>query len=192
MEKKIINKKFASLIICVFCYISICYSQTMKSSLDTDVLKYTNPGVSVLKVKNSPDVITMNVILDPKRLESLKLLTKDEFKKYYGDTKADNNSVITPIPGVKFINISQIFDKYKIDTKYRNYPVIIDRIEAIDSKTLIADEKSIDKVVVNKEKKYIEIITTSYNNYIEARKNAEIEKNKNKKKYELYQKSQIK
>ena len=181
MKTKINSKRYFSIILCMLCYIGICNAQMITSSIDTGIFKQPYSCLYVVKVKNSTDILTMYLLLEPKFIGGIYIPTKDEFKKNYGDIKADAIMIVTPKEGVKLLNISQIFDKYKIDMEYRKYPVIIDRIETVNSKTLLANEGIIDKVIVNKGKKYIEIITIEYKSSMESLKRAFDKQNANKK-----------
>src|ERR1035437_10285348 len=154
-----------SIMLIILSYHHVCNAQTPSSisSIDSDVLKHTRSIFYVVKMTNSTVLTTHDLIMDMQRIEKFENLSKEDLQKTYGDVKAYFQIVVVPKPGVKFVNFTELLNKFNVKEKYRNYPVIVDRSETEDLKTLLADLEAINKVVVNKEKKYIELITIRYN-----------------------------
>jgi len=169
MKTKRINAtSYFSLLICFLGYINISNAQIDKS--DAGIIKRTTNIYNIIKSKGSGDIISRDLIMDPTLIANLDVPSKDAVKKQYGNIQADIVMVIIPKPGVEFLDLSQIFDKYKIDHEYRKYAVLIDHTETTDAKTLIANVGSIKTVIVNKEKMYIDIVTIFNKGYNDFRK----------------------
>lgn len=159
-----------SILICFLGFNLICFGQTNSAS-DTAIIKRTISIFNVVKVEGSTPLTTRDLKLDPKLIEKLELPSKAEFRKNYryGDVKADFIMVFTPKKGVRFLNLTDILDRYRVDQRYRNYSVLINRTETEDPKNLLINDGAIDTVIVNKERGYINIITSSYDNYMKFR-----------------------
>lgn len=88
--------------------------------------------------------------------------------------------------GVTLLTLNQLFDKYNIDEKYRNYDVLCENIEVNDTADLVANAEDINKLVVNHNKHFINIITKLYQKTLVNRKNEELDKKKNPQNYKSY------
>lgn len=164
------TKIYISIVICLLSYSAVTYAQEAPSA-NNGVIKKSISVFSVIKVEGSAALTTKDLVLDPRLVEKLDVPSKAEFRKnyQYGDVKADVIFVVTPKKGVKFLNLTQVFDQFNIATKYRGYPILVDRTETENAKNLLINEGAINKVVVDKEKGYVNIITIFHDNYMKFR-----------------------
>lgn len=148
----------------MLCFVNVCKARTTPFC-DTCIIKKANQRLYwVIKEKGMVDRTTSDLIIDIKLIEKFSLISKEEFHKThtYIEEKDCFGANLTFNQEVKFLNLSQIFDKFNIAGEYRNYPVLIDREETQDPETLLADESIVEKVVINKVEKNVEIISTEY------------------------------
>ncbi|MFD1628846.1 hypothetical protein [Pseudopedobacter beijingensis] len=127
---------------------------------------------NIIKVQNSAERTTRDLIIGPEQIEKLELLSKPDAEKAYSSIKADMFFVVIPKADVKFFNKTQLFNLYKVDGKYRNLPVLIDGEQSTDSESLLAANGTISKVLVNQESGFIDIITVFHKNHIDLKKRA--------------------
>lgn len=153
-------------------FVNVGKSQTTPFC-DTCIIKKANQRIYlVIKEKGMVDRTTSDFIINIKLIEKFSLLSKEEFHKTHTDIEEKDcfGATLTLNQGVKFLNLSQIFDKFNIAGEYRNYPVLIDREETQDPETLLAEESMVEKVVINKVEKNVEIISTEYIKKVKERK----------------------
>ncbi|RNL55915.1 hypothetical protein [Pedobacter jejuensis] len=165
------------IIICVNILLTINYtslwSQTVKdSSADISIIKRNISIYNVIKQNNGTNLITRDLILNPKFITNLDLLSKNESEKTFPNIVADYILIITPKAGIKFLTLEQIFNRYKIDKKLWTYQILINNTETEDSKNLLSDETSISKLVVNEKRKYINIVTNLNKGSLEFKERA--------------------
>ncbi|GEM_PF-4690327 len=125
----------------------------------------------VIESKNSKPLTTRDLLVGRNEAEQ-RILKKDSIKQFYPNIKADYILVVKLKPGVKLLNITQLFDKFKIEKQHRGFLVLWDGIETEDVKTLLASDDFITQLAVDEKKKQINIMTKVYDSVLDHRRRA--------------------
>lgn len=122
----------------------------------------------VIESKGSKPLTTRDLLVGRNEAEE-RILNKDSIKQFYPNIKADYILVVKLKPGVKLLNITQLFNKFKIEKQHRGFLVLWDGIETEDVKTLLASDDYVTKLTVDENKKQINIITKNSDRILEDR-----------------------
>lgn len=147
-----------------------CTAQISNKELENEVFK-NKANVWVIVQTGTKTIFIRDLLIGLDESEQ-KILTKEEVSYNYPNLKADFVILAKIKPGTRLLTIKELLDKYKIPNEYRDFLVAKDGIECKDLKTLLASPNYVVNVIVNKEKKFINIITKAHNKFIESRRGA--------------------
>lgn len=125
----------------------------------------------VIESNGSKPLTTRDLLMGRSEGEQ-RILNKDSIKQFYPNIKADYILIVKLKPGVRLLNITQLFDKFKIEKQHRSFLVLWDGTETEDVKTLLASDDYITQLAVDEKKKRINIITKDYDKVLDYRRRA--------------------
>ena len=113
------------------------------------VTEVKNPMLYIVKLRDqSKEVITKNLILNNSQIENLEVMKKDDIHKKFGSINEQVVITVTPKTTVKFIGLSKLFDRYKIDEKYWKLNIYVDSILVNDTSDFLIHFESVRSVQV--------------------------------------------
>jgi hypothetical protein len=154
------------------------HAAAQNNQTNDGIIKNDGKTLYILTMNNGEEIKTSDLVLGPSETLKLDILTKNEIKQNYKDVKADVVIRIVPKSGVIFLNLKQVLDKFNIGQQYRNYKVLVEGVfEVNDTSQLLISGTLLETVTVDKDKKYLNIITKQYKNTLEYLKKAKLDKN---------------
>jgi hypothetical protein len=126
--------------------------------------------LSVVTLTNRKQIMTRDLILGPKEVASFKILNSTEVTKYYKNKNADIVIKSTPKSGIILLGLAEILDLYKVEPKFRNFSVLIEDSAVYDQNNILAIKSFIKAVVIDENKKTINILSQGYESTVAFRK----------------------
>lgn len=163
--------KHITLIITLLCGFALS-TLAQDSQVSDEIVKNKTNTLYIISMNDGRELKARDLILGPSEIVQMDILSKDKIKQNYNDVKADMVIKIIPKAGVKLLNIKNVLDKFNVEQQYRSYKILNEGLEVNDPTQLLVSESLLQKVNVNKDKHYINIITTMYKNTLDARKKA--------------------
>jgi len=104
----------------------------------------------ILERKNHLPVLTQYIISGENDVDSVKQLKPDEVKNKYGiDFVTKHGAIIYYLkPGLKYLNISDIYSMYNVSEKGKTLPLYIDRSKITIPKSVICVKGNIHNVEI--------------------------------------------
>jgi len=156
MKKKI----YLTSILFIMAY--LCFAQTYQVPSDTIKTKFK--FLYIIEFADKPPIATENAFINEMRVISRDELPDSSSREICHLLKIDGVIILKLMPKTKVLTLNELFDLYKIKTKYKK-PIIKLDDETIDyPETLLISQSELDgvKIVNSRKGYYINIILKDY------------------------------
>jgi hypothetical protein len=148
-----------------------CIAQISNKELENEFIKRKESFYFVIVKPNEEEKIVSDLLVGASESEQ-KILSKDEMRKRYPNLKTDFIIITKIKEGLQLMNLDELLNKYKVNKQYRNFNIAVDGLVVANRETLLASPSYVVNVIVNKEKRFINIITKFHDKFIESRRGA--------------------
>lgn len=132
----------------------------------------------VINLPGNKQLLTQHFISTFDVVQNLNVLSPSMVKSKYPSYNVQVVMEFDLKQSVKLLTLNQLFDKFRIKKKHRNYTILCENVVINNTADVIANEKDISEMIINTDKHFINIITTQHNNTINHRKKVELESQK--------------
>jgi hypothetical protein len=124
----------------------------------------------IVKLSDGSQLKTRNFLISAKDIDSGSILSKAQSDKDYKSDQADIIVLTVPKKGIVLLGLNDILNLFKIRKEYRTFTVLIQDSAAHDPNSLLADKSYLKKIIIDKNKRTLNIITKDYETTVSFRK----------------------
>jgi hypothetical protein len=154
------NMNLKIILICFLCMITHKAVSQSNQEVSTSRQRYYT-FLYVLKQLNKKPIATENASPDPQQIDDDETLSDSSSSSLCRMLKVDYIRVLTLKPNTKLLTLSEVFDLYKIDARYRKLPVKLESTPILNfPESLLISKNQIESVKVIKSNKGNYILIT--------------------------------
>jgi hypothetical protein len=154
------KKSLVTGILTAFAHVCLCQVNHLSSDSINREIKY----LYIIDFPDKPPIATENAFIATSKIVNMKLLPDSQSKAVCELLKIDKILVLSVRYDTRLLTLDQIFNLYKIQTKYRKLSVRVDDETIENPETLLISEGQIDGVKIIKSLKgdYMSVILKYY------------------------------